>query len=53
MMTAAEEIFASMQDHGPAPDLVSYNTMLAGYAQVIYHTNIQQIKNASIGKNSL
>ena len=34
MMGAAEEIFSGMKRHGPAPDLISYNTILAGYAQV-------------------
>ena len=33
-MGTAEQVFESMQRHGPAPDLISYNTLLAGYAQV-------------------
>lgn len=34
MMTAAEEVFSDMHEHGPPPDIITYNTMLAGYAQV-------------------
>ena len=33
-MGIAERVFESMQRHGPAPDIISYNTLLAGYAQV-------------------
>lgn len=35
MMAAAREVFMGMQETGPQLDIVTYNTMLAGYAQVL------------------
>ena len=33
-MTAARDVFCTMQRQGPSPDIISYNTLRAGYAQV-------------------
>lgn len=35
MMKAAEELLESMQKEGPSPDIISYNTLISGYAQVL------------------
>lgn len=35
MMRAAEELLESMLVEGPPPDIISYNTLISGYAQVL------------------
>ena len=32
MMAAAEELLAGMLEHGPSPDIISYNTLISGHA---------------------
>ena len=35
MIKAAEELLQSMQADGPLPDIISYNTLISGHAQVL------------------
>lgn len=43
MMVAAKTVFQEMQRKGPPPDIITYNTMLAGYAQVRAHPRLHKI----------